>query len=215
MNGWYISGYADGESYFIARPLIRTTKKGLITVSFSFRWGIQVRADDAEILYKIKDFLDDEEKGIGFIYERKRKGDVSPQITLHYDGVKGLMGVREHFEKYPLIGKKKNDFKAWAKAYDEVTKAMRDPRFSYRYFGDYPEDVLEQRIYLTSLCDHLRLVRLNSTSEMRDIPKRELLRKESGQPKLYTEQLLEKLIGCGKIKVEQYDYFLSKYGLKI
>lgn len=216
MNGWYLTGFADGESYFIARPIIRKGTKGYYTSSITFRWGIQVRADEEDILLQIKEYLDDNPyDSKGSIYRRQRKGDVSPQVTLHYDGIKNCKVIREHFKQYPLQAKKKLDFMAWAEVFDRTEEYMSDKRFSYRYFGEYPQDILEKRIELAHLTDKLRLVRLNATEEMQNIPKRELLRQGGGQGKLYTEILLEKFLESGQINEEQYQLFLSAYGMKI
>jgi hypothetical protein len=216
MNPWYLTGFADGESFFITRPLIRKGTKGQYTSSITFRWGIQVRGDEEDLIYDIKTFLDNNPYGsVGSIYHRQRKGDISPQVTLHYDGILNSKVIREHFREYPLLGKKAKDFKAWAEVFDKTEEYMSDERFTYRYFGDYPEDVLEKRVELAHLTDKVRLVRLNADSQMRNVSKRELLRQAGGQEKLYAEILLEKFLETGQITIEQFNELNNKYGMKI
>ena len=216
MNGWYLTGFADGESYFIARPLIRKGKKGYYTVSYTFRWGIQVRGDEEEILLQIKDYLDNNPYGSkGSMYYRKRKNDVSPQVTLHYDGIQNAKVIREHFREFPLQAKKKLDFMAWAEVFDKVEEYLQDSKFNYRYFGQYPIDILEKRVELASLCDKVRVVRLNATSEMHDISKKELLRQAGGQSKLYTEILLDNFLASGQVTQDQHELLITKYAVKI
>lgn len=216
MNGWYLTGFADGESFFIARPIIRKGTKGNYTSSIAFRWGIQVRGDEEDLLYDIKNYLDNNEYGsVGAIYHRQRKGDISPQVTLHYDGVINSKVIREHFRQYPLLGKKAKDFQAWAEVFDKTEEYMKDSRFTKRYFGFYPPDILEKRVELAHLTDKLRLVRLNSDSTMRNVSKRELLRQAGGQEKLYTEILLDKFLETGQITLEEHQFLNNKYGMKI
>src|SRR5690554_3835815 len=181
--GWYLAGFADGESYFIARPLFRETKKGFKRTAFSFRWGIQVREDDSDILYKIKDYLDSFNMGEGFIYHRKRKQDISGQITLHYDGVKNCKVIRYIFERYPLQAKKAKDFEIWSKIFDMVeelnaSKPRKNP-------NAYSEEEFNQRLKIVKACDFLRLSRLDDSKL--DMTLEALLKEQSGQGKLYTE----------------------------
>lgn len=184
---WYLSGFADGESFFLARPLFRETKKGYKRTAFSFRWGIQVREDDEPILLRIKEHLDSYGIGEGFIYHRKRKNDVSGQVTLHYDGLKHCGVIRYFFEHYPLQAKKAKDFERWAEIYDRVeelnsSKPRKNP-------DDYTEQEIAERLEIVKLCDLLRLGRLDKGKD--DMSVYDLLKEQSGQGKLYTELFLK------------------------
>jgi len=184
QKGWYLAGFADGESYFIARPLFRETKKKYKRTAFSFRWGIQVREDDAQILYDIKDWLDSFGMGEGAIYHRKRKNDVTAQVTLHYDGIRHCEVIHHIFTKYPLQAKKSRDFDMWANIYDMVKEmnARADKRTN---MNPYTEEEIRERRVITNMCDMLRVGRLNMTKA--DLGIDELLREQSGQTKLYTQ----------------------------
>lgn len=211
-KGWYITGFADGESYFMARPVFRETKAGFVTVSFSLRWGIQLRGDDIEILNDIFDYF--RERGVrGNIFVKKRKTDISSQASLYFDGVSNLKPIREHFAEFPIVGKKKVDFEKWSLVYDTLEEFMSDMDYSQKYGKGYPEQQLYKRLYVCKLCDELRVARLNP--EMKDLGTRELLRQAGGQDKLYVEVFLDKLLAKGNVSEKQYEELKSKFCLKI
>lgn len=211
-KGWYITGFADGESYFMARPVFRVSKAGFVNISFSLRWGIQLRGDDIDILNEIFEHF--KEQGVrGNIFIKKRKQDISSQASLYFDGIANLKAIREHFSKYPIVGKKKQDFEKWSLVYDTLEEFMKDMDYSQKYGKGYPLEQLYKRLYVCKLCDELRVSRLNP--EMKDKGTRELLRQAGGQEKLYVEVFLDKLLDKGNISKELYDGLISKFCLKI
>lgn len=163
QQGWYITGFADGESYFIARPLLRKTKKGYSRVAWQFRWGIQVRIDDSDIINCIASYF--ENMGCkATISNRKRKGDISAQVTLTIEGAKNCSLVKEHFDKFPLLAKKKNDFEVWKDILELINNDYipNDKNF----FREYSIEEIEQRSYICSLCDKMRIGRLETHKEL-------------------------------------------------
>lgn len=206
MNGWYITGFADGESFFIVRPMFRTTKKGFARIVFSVRWGIQVRADDKEVLEEIKDYFID--KGnCGEVYIGKRKNDISAMARLQYDGIKNCRVVKEHFEEFPLRAKKKHDFELWREIFDRVEASFipNDKKF----YRNYTLDEIEDRLEICRLMDELRVGRLDKS--MYDLGLEQLLKRVSGQPKLYTDLFIEYLQEQNVISKEKGEELALKY----
>ena len=109
--GYWLSGFADGEGSFILRcPRI----KNRFQPSASFR--IALRDDDADILYAIKAFL-----GCGYLGRygniRSKVKNAKPVMIFSVTALKShLSTVIPHFEKYPLLAKKRSDFLIWKEA---------------------------------------------------------------------------------------------------
>jgi hypothetical protein len=207
--GWYITGFADGESCFMLRPFFRVTKGGHARIVFSHRWSIQIREDDLDILERIKNYLDKKEDGTGNISFRKRKNDSSANVTLQYDGFKNCGVIVSHFKEFPLQAKKKDDFKFWEKGYNELGK-FPSGRILKR---QYNLDETEERLQICKIADELRVGRLHNA--MKDLGTEELLRRAGGSNDLYVKQALNFLYNENVITKEQYPSLFKKYEVKI
>ena len=112
LPGDYIAGFIDGEGcfYLTYRSETRYDRPGNPKY---FRWtpyfAISIREDDKEILGKIKNTLD-----CGNVYILNRKGGdkMAHFIIQNIDDL--YTNILPFFEKYPLIAKKKHDFKLWS-----------------------------------------------------------------------------------------------------
>lgn len=168
MNPWWITGFADGESWFFARPLLRGYKKDRC---IQVMWAITLRDDDEEVLYAIKKYFG----GIGSISYRKGRSKVNNgQVIFSVYGVENCMKLVEHFTKYPLQSKKRKDFEIWRK----IVEAVKERRHL-----ESDESFLE----VVKLCDDLRRVRLYKDDE-------EHLKSVSGHSKLYVDKVKESMI---------------------
>lgn len=97
LNPWFLTGFSDGESNF--------TVKMVISKSMKIGWVVQpvfqicLHKKDLDLLKKIK-----ETWGVGEIYHKEESSNYMVQSS------KGLNVIIDHFEKYPLLTKKREDF---------------------------------------------------------------------------------------------------------
>jgi len=97
LNPWYITGFSDGESNFTVRILKSNTVKVGWTVQPVFQ--ICLHKKDLDLLKKIQAFF-----GVGKIYHKEK--------SCHYvvQDLKSINVIVNHFERYPLLTKKREDF---------------------------------------------------------------------------------------------------------
>ena len=100
LNPNWLTGFSDGESSFIITISKNSKCSTGWTVIPSFQISLHVK--DIKLLETIQKFF-----GVGIINKRLSKAEVSYSVTKNKD----LLGVIiPHFDKYPLISKKKADF---------------------------------------------------------------------------------------------------------
>lgn len=124
LLGWWATGLVDGEGCFYAGLQFRTrpsAKKLVDCVEFQASLQVALRADDAEVLHKLRDVF-----GCGLVRPKKfsryspsrvRQGQKDPKpqkvfIVRHPDDL--LTKVIPHFEAFPLQSKKSTDFEVWS-----------------------------------------------------------------------------------------------------
>ena len=118
--GHWCAGFTDGEGSF----LIAFNKR---SNTYSPRFHLGLRADDADILYKMKDIL-----GIGSTIRQKGSYDDrygkthNPQFFFAIGSIRACASLVSFFRKYPLRSKKSKDFEIWAKAIEEFNKPAPD-----------------------------------------------------------------------------------------
>jgi hypothetical protein len=120
LNPYYISGFVDGEGCFsVAICNDKTCRTGhFIQLAFE----IELREDDREILEKIKDEL-----GCGNIYrlDYKKYEKWMPHVKLKISKFQDVYEkVIPFFKKYPLQGKKKDNFRIFC----EVAEIVKEKR---------------------------------------------------------------------------------------
>ena len=102
INPWFLTGFIDGEGCFWVSLSKDNTRKTGLRVKLYFE--IHLHKRDIALLEQIKKFF-----GAGNIYTKKDNS-----ITYLVTSVKELQEIRKHFEKYPLLTKKRADFELWA-----------------------------------------------------------------------------------------------------
>ncbi len=97
LNPWFLTGFSDGESSFTVRIFKSKTLKIGWTIQPVFQIGLHKK--DLDLLKKIQVFL-----GVGEIYHKEESSNYMVQSS------KGIKVIINHFEKYPLLTKKREDF---------------------------------------------------------------------------------------------------------
>nr|QVV23912.1 hypothetical protein [Trichoderma cornu-damae] len=97
LNPWYLTGFSDGESNFTVRIFKSNTVKIGWTVQPVFQ--IMLHKRDLDLLKKIQGYL-----GVGELYHKEKAVNYVVQSS------KGIKVIIDHFEKYPLFTKKREDF---------------------------------------------------------------------------------------------------------
>jgi len=110
ISPWFITGFTDAEGSFYASIIKDKTYKTGWQVRLFFSIGLHKK--DKALLEEIQKFF-----GVGKVY-LKNKDVVNYAVWQ----VKDLQVIREHFEKYPLITKKHEDFVLWSKILDLIQK---------------------------------------------------------------------------------------------
>ena len=120
LDPWYITGFSDGEAAFTY-----SRSGGAFNLYFSLRQ----REDNRQIVERIQEFFD----YIGNIYKSKgqapeKEGDLKQQDSAYFRVAKvnQLLKVVEHFDKYPLQGKKQSAYLVWRKMVMHKEENFRD-----------------------------------------------------------------------------------------
>ena len=110
----YISGFVDGEGCFGLqfRKDVRHERKGTpVYYSWKAQFMITARKDEQDLFDRIKLFF-----GCGNIYKQ-----LDHEIHYCVSNINELKDIiSPFFKKYPLQGKKKNDFSLWVEAIDII-----------------------------------------------------------------------------------------------
>lgn len=101
LNPWFLTGFSDGESNFHVRIIKSNSVKVGWVVQPVFQIGLHKK--DLNLLEKIQAFW-----GVGEIYHKEQSSNYVVQ------SLRGLNVIVNHFEKYPLLTKKCEDFKLFA-----------------------------------------------------------------------------------------------------
>lgn len=119
---WWVTGLADGESYF---RIVRSNNGA----SWSFWWGIKMRADDRPMLEEVHAWFG------GRFYEVARPPEATlrkdnrvgtkPAVSLNVFRTDEVVGVQKHFQTYPLQSKKRRDFELWSEGFDLYSQAPK------------------------------------------------------------------------------------------
>jgi len=171
LNGWFVSGFAEGESYFVVRPAI-LGRNNKLHRGFNLRWGISLREDDLPLLHKIDDYFGN----IGTFTQRKDTHGLMNTSCYYIEGAKKGLEVVKHFDQFPMHGKKAEDYQY----YREIVLAV-----SRKYHLISKENYYE----VVALADRMRLNRLKGLRDKMSYS--DALRRSSGSGKLYLEILAE------------------------
>ena len=120
LNPYYLSGFVDGEGCFAISINKRTKSKDKLYVRLKFE--IELREDDKEILEQIRATL-----GCGYLYrlDYAKYKKWMPHYKYMVSNFSDLdEKVIPFFRKYPLQGKKRNNFEAFCK----VSELIREKK---------------------------------------------------------------------------------------
>lgn len=107
LNPWFITGFTDGEGSFMLT--IIKDKKYKLGWRVACRFAISLNRIDFLLLNRIKNFF-----GVGnIIFMGKDKDSIQYRV----ESLKDLSIIINHFDKYPLITKKRADYVLFALAY--------------------------------------------------------------------------------------------------
>ena len=102
LNPWYVSGFCDGEAAFTYSRIGGT---------FGLYFAIKQREDNRQIVEDIQAYFN----YVGYIYRgkeaqpTKNSGFSQPSAYYRVTKIDELQRVIEHFDKYPLQSKKKQE----------------------------------------------------------------------------------------------------------
>jgi len=106
LDPWFVTGFSDAEAAFT----FSCSGNG-----FSLYYSITQREDNKGIIEKIQSYFG----GIGNIYYRKEtlptkySGHTKPSAYYRVNKQGELQSIIEHFDKYPLQGKKEEVYQVW------------------------------------------------------------------------------------------------------
>lgn len=150
----WISGFTDGEGCFVLR-MDAKAKASKIPIPAA-HFAIALRSDDLAILEMIRSFF-----GCGGIsFKRNKRGFVGKSFAINR-----IADLHEivvpHFEEYPLLAKKRNDFLIWKSGVNLIRSVNIRPQ-QYRT-GTKGSRVSkwrpEERALFAELHDRLRAIR--------------------------------------------------------
>lgn len=126
--GWYVSGLTDGEGCF---SLLLDKKKGVRartqpTPCASF--AISLRRDDDRVLKLIQSFF----QCGSIIYGRTENN-----CSLRFRTLVELASVINHFDTYPLIAKKSNDYEIWREGVSLLLSVSERKQIRSRGYSSY------------------------------------------------------------------------------
>lgn len=109
INPWYLTGFSDGESNFTVRVIKSNSVKVGWSVQLVFQ--IELHKKDLNFLEKIKTFL-----GVGNIYHKEES------CIFMVQSLRDLNVIINHFEKYPFLTKKFEDFKLFSQIFTLINQ---------------------------------------------------------------------------------------------
>jgi hypothetical protein len=119
--GSWLSGFTDGEGHFALSILTDKRYPKLRTPDAHFK--IKLRSDDKSVLFLIQSYL-----RCGVISHNKKRGGSEPQIIFCVSRFKHLVDiVIPHFDSFPLLAKKRTDFKIWKEAVNLIHSVSMRP----------------------------------------------------------------------------------------
>jgi hypothetical protein len=121
----WLSGFTDGEGCFRLMGESRPHSRGPYIVPCA-NFTITLRSDDAKILALIQSFF-----GCGVLYHDTRAySNHSPLPKSHYRVMRTLdlfTILVPHFERHPLLAKKRHDFAIWRTGLALLAEVMQRP----------------------------------------------------------------------------------------
>lgn len=147
--GAYLTGLADGEGCFTLNIQHQARSS-----HYQAHFKLALRADDADILKLVQSFWG---CGIlGFNQQPDKKRNSKPRFYYNVHKTTNLVDVViPHFEKYPLLAKKRRHFDIWREAVLFMSKVQARPLVRTRY-GSLPKWTQQEMQTLHELSDLLQ-----------------------------------------------------------
>lgn len=107
LTPWYVTGFCEGEAAFTY------SRRG---GNLSLYFAIKSNADDRNLIVQLHDFF-----GVGQIYKVKPRapkaysGFTREAVYYRATKISHLETIVQHFDKYPLAGKKQAAYQIWKK----------------------------------------------------------------------------------------------------
>jgi len=120
LNPWYVTGFCEGEAAFTYSRSGR---------SINLYFSIKLRADDKDVIAQLYDFF-----RVGTIYRVRGRlptahsGYTRQALYYRTSRVSQIERIVQHFDKYPLAGKKRASYRVWKKMF-LLKKNFRKPDF--------------------------------------------------------------------------------------
>ncbi len=118
LEPWFITGFCEGEAAF-------TYSRSSNRINLYF--AIKLNEEERDLIHQIQNFF-----GVGTIYDvkavlpRKYSGLTRPAVYYRVTRVPELERVVEHFDNFPLAGKKLKAYGLWRQMF-EVKQRFRRP----------------------------------------------------------------------------------------
>lgn len=148
LNPWYVTGLVDGEgSFSVALNTENRKRKNGTTSSYTY-WvtvfHINLRGDDKEIIYKMRDFFECGAAGIYMPAKDKENGGLG-MASFHVKSRQDLITkVIPHFDNYKLQAKKQHAYNVWREAVLILTQV--DSRRPNKFSKQEPTATEEARL---------------------------------------------------------------------
>jgi hypothetical protein len=157
--GHWLAGFTDGEGCFCL-PYTRNRKR-TDAYTPSARFTINLRADDAVILYTIQSYW---RKGRVSVNPLIDKRNPNPHIVFHVHGMRDLLNtVVPHFERFPLRAKKARDFAIWKQAVALLVEVSGKPPHRTGPLGRWTQEDLQKFLSLRAALENIRTYRPSPT----------------------------------------------------
>ena len=120
LTPWFVTGFCEGEAAFT----YSRRGKGL-----ELYFAIKSKADDRNLISQLRDFF-----GVGKIYEVKPRlpraysDNTTTAVYYRTSKISQLELVVQHFDRYPLVGKKRLAYQIWKKMF-LLKRNFRKPDF--------------------------------------------------------------------------------------
>lgn len=111
LNPYWVTGFTDGEGSFRVR--IRKDSRSRVGWAVALVFQLTVHLKDYMILEQLKSYF-----GVGKIYNQ----DSKRAAVFMVESLKDLIYIVDHFDKYPLITQKREDYVLWRRAVEIVNK---------------------------------------------------------------------------------------------
>jgi hypothetical protein len=108
LNPYYITGFADGESFFLIN--IRSKSQMKTGYSIELVFNIKLHLKDKELIENIQNYF-----GVGTVGETS-DGCIQYRVC----SIKDLSIIIDHFNKYPLLTQKQADYLLFKKTFEKL-----------------------------------------------------------------------------------------------